>query len=275
MKRIWVLLVITCAFAGSDAWAQQGQSSNKPNAPVVNPLVLYDNFNGRWIDPAKWNGEMGTANSLELVRELWPSYQGEGNNRYLHMFERAYASEGTEEVDYDGVGIRFKNPASIHEISFDVIVSSASVSGCQDNPNTGALQAEFWGSFFSYQGMDVWATISLVRDGTDARAPLRADALFNSDDWSIADYQTLGYVRLGVPAKLRVKWDQANSQFIFQLNGGPPVIMAYGSAIPNTDPPNTQIKGLSVFQAIPRCPSTTRGSGVMDAYFDNVYVNAP
>jgi hypothetical protein len=274
MKRILITVLVASAFLVLLPKALQAQSPNKPNAPVVNPLVLYDDFNGRWIDPTKWSDSMGSVNLLEIVRELSPSYQGEGNNRRLHLFERAYGLIGTEGLDYGAEGLWFRR--SIKEVAFQVVVNKASTSGCQENPDTFAAHAEFGGSFFNYGGVDVSATLSLIREGNDAQAPLKVQALYVAEDWSIWDYQILGYVPLGQTAKLRLKWDQANHQFIFQLNRDPEVILAYGSAIPDdTTPPNFQNAGIGIWQGTPRCPSTTPGGAVMDAYFDNVYVNAP
>jgi hypothetical protein len=133
------------------------------------------------------------------------------------------------------------------------------------------------GRFFNYEGQqngdqgDVEEGLSVVRDGTDARAPLRVDAHYNSEDWSASDYQTLGFVPLGQTARLRVKWDQPNQRFIFQLNKDPEVFVGYG--IPDTSAPSIPSKALWVARGTPGCSTTPLGSAMMDAYFDNVFVN--
>jgi hypothetical protein len=104
MKRNSLFLAVLCAFSVTAAWAQ---SVSKPNAKVASPLVLYDNFNGRWIDPAKWYDLTGTANLLEIDRELSPPYQGQGNNRRLHLYARAYGVIGSQGVEYGQVGLKF------------------------------------------------------------------------------------------------------------------------------------------------------------------------
>jgi hypothetical protein len=239
--------------------------------------VLYDDFNGRWIDPTKWDDSTGSVRSREAVRELSPPYQGEGNNRRLHIFQRAYSWTGNNDgVEWGGLGLQFTNPASINEVSFDVLVNRAAISGCPANPSTGTAYANFSGTFFNYLGADVYAGISLIRESNDAQAPLRVQAGYNSADWSISDSQTLGYVSLGQTAKLRVRWDQPNHQFIFQLNRDPEVIMGYGSGILDTIPPSVQTKGLGIARGVPHCaPPSPLGSAMINAYFDNVYVNAP
>jgi hypothetical protein len=157
-------------------------------------------------------------------------------------------------------------------VSFSVVVNSASISGCQDNTETGAAVANFSGTFFNYLGQDISASIMLLREESDPSAPLRVRALFNSDDWTIVAAHTLGFVSLGQTVKLRLKWDQANKLFAYQLNSDPEVHLAYG--VTDTNPPNGVVKVLSVYQGTPRCPSTTPGGAVIDAYFDNVYVNS-
>jgi hypothetical protein len=280
MKRIWIFLLIACAFSVSAAWAQQAQSPTKANAPVVKPLVLYDDFNGRWIDPAKWRDWSDLQGVRHAVIDLSPSYQGAGNNRRLRMFQRANSlTIGNQDVRWGWLGLQVPDPASITEISFVVLVNSAAISGCQSNPNTGGAWSGFVGRFFNYQGQeygdagDVEVGLSVVRDGTDARVPLRVDAHYGSEDGSANEYQTLGFVPLGQTAKLRVKWDQPNHQFIFQLNQDPEVFMGY--TIPEMSPPNIPIKALWVGRGTPDCTTTPLASTMMDAYFDNVYVNAP
>lgn len=72
------VLLLACFFGVAVVpWAQ---SPAKPNLATAKPLVLYDNFNGPRIDPAKWNDWMASANMREAVRELSPPYQGQGNN---------------------------------------------------------------------------------------------------------------------------------------------------------------------------------------------------
>jgi hypothetical protein len=61
MKRIIVLGLVLFTSLVSAVWAQQLQSPNKPNLQAVKPLVLYDDFNGRRIDPAKWGGGLDCA----------------------------------------------------------------------------------------------------------------------------------------------------------------------------------------------------------------------
>ena len=254
--------------------------SASPNLATVKPLVLYDDFNGPRIDPSKWGDWMASAGMLEAVRELSPPYQGEGNNGRLRLSQRAYSSTGDDNgEDVGWIGLSFaKNPASITEVSFTVVANSAVVKECQSNPSVNSnAWAGFVGRFFNYGGQqnenqDVEAWISLIRDSTDAGAPLRATAYYTSEDGTASDSRVLGFVSPGQSAKLHLKWDQPNHQFLFQLNSNPVVSMMY--AIPDTFPPTNTIKAFWQGRGIPHCTTTPAGSALMDVYVDNVYVNA-
>jgi hypothetical protein len=271
MKRIVILvsilLTVLAVAQARSAWAQSH-----------NALVLYDDFNGRQIDPAKWEDWMASGGMLEAVRELSPPYQGQGNNRRLNMYQQAYSWPWSDDgANYGWLGLTFTNPASVVEISFDIEVDSAKFSVCQSNPSiTSNAWAGFVGRFFNYGGQqnpnqDVGAEISLGLDATNPKGPVRVNADYTSDIAS--EFQTLGFVSLGKTATVHVKWDQPNNQFIFQLNSNPVVSMVYN--LPVVSPPTYPLKALWVARGTPNCTTTPRGSAMMNAYFDNVYVNAP
>ena len=111
----------------------------------------------------------------------------------------------------------------------------------------------------------------MIRDSWYATGPLRVQASYATGD-GISQYQVLGSVPAGATIKLRLKWDQPNHQFIFQMNSDPPVTLGYDS-LPDTYPASSPLKVLSVTQGIPHCTSTPTGNAMIDAYFDHVYVN--
>jgi hypothetical protein len=85
------------------------------------------------------------------------------------------------------------------------------------------------------------------------------------------DYHVLGSVQPGVTSTLRIKWDQPNHRFIFQLNHQPVVVSAYN--VPDTTPAVFPFKYIGLARVVARCTTTPRARTAMDAYFDNVYVN--
>lgn len=252
--------------------------SPRPNSTPTIPLVLYDDFNGVRIDPAKWDDSTNSVGMREVVRELSPLYQGQGNNRRLRMFQQAYSWTGNDiGSSYGGLGLRFTNPAAITEISVTLTVSKVAISNCTTNPTeSSAAWAGISGHFFNYGGVqdpsqDIEAGISLYRDSWYATGPLRVQASYASGD-GIFQYQVLGSVYPGTTVKLRLKWDQPNHQFIFQMNNDLPVPLGYGS-LPDTFAPYYLLKTLSVTQGTPHCTSSPTGSATMDTFFDNVFVN--
>jgi hypothetical protein len=248
--------------------------SPKPSSP--SSLVLYDDFNGVGINPAKWDDSSDLTGMREVVRELSPSYQGQGNNRRLRLFQKAYSwTENNAGSSYGRLGLRFTNPAAVTEMAVTVTLSSVAVSNCQSNTDSSAAWTGIGGHFFNYGGQqdprqDVEADINLIRDSWYATGPLRVQANYATGD-GIFQYQVLGSVNPGTTVKLRLKWDQPNHQFIFKLNNDPPVALGY--SLPDTFPPFYSLKGLGVTQGTPHCTSTPTGSAMIDAYFDNVYVN--
>lgn len=272
---------VACAVAIAVCFvcAMSAQSPSTPNSATVKPLVLYDDFNGKRIDPTKWDDSMQSGEMREVVRELSPPYQGQGNNRRLHMYHQTYSWRGNDNGGEAGwIGLRFMNPSSIVETSFSIASNGATVSGCTSNPSTSSsVWAGFVGRFFNYGtqqdgAQDVEADIALNRDSTNPNAPMTVDIHYTTGDGMYSNYQTAGVVSLGETVKFHIKWDQPNHQFIFQVNNNPPVSMPYN--IPDTSPPASPIKEFWVGQSTPHCTATPTGSAMMDVYFDNVYVNA-
>ena len=275
MKRINILVVLAVAVLWDvpAVWAQ----SPKPNVVLASPpLVLYDNFNGQKIDPARWSDASSTYLVREMVRELTPAYQGQGNNRRLRMFDRAY-SEDINDVGgtYGWLALQFKHPASVNEVSFTVAVNTATATACQSNLAFDASTwAGFVGRFFNYGGLadpnqDVEGRISLY-PASKASGPFYVVGSIQSYDGLVSESQVLGTVSLGKSAKLKITWDRVNSQFIFQWNDDPAVTIGYN--VP-AFPPVTPIKELWVGHGLPECASAPLASATIDAYFDDVYVN--
>lgn len=263
---IFSLLLISCG----SGW---GQGTTQRSAASTS-LVLYDNFNGPKIDPAKWDSTAEVGRMLELLRDLSPSYQGEGNNRRLHIFSRSYSWNGSDQdVTWGRLGFTFHNPAPIKEVAFNVVANSAAVTSCSSNPSVASIGAQFRGLFFNTGSADVETVITLDRYATDdPKAPLTVAAYYYSQDGAASDGQILGYVPLGQTAKLHLTWSQPTQEFIFQLNSDAAVHMRY--YIPDSLPPVTPYKGIQLTPGTANCATAPAASAVMDAYFDDVYVNA-
>jgi len=53
---------------------------------TVAQVVLYDNFNSKRIDPAKWDGSLLDSDSRDAVREI-SATPGNDDDRSLHLKE--------------------------------------------------------------------------------------------------------------------------------------------------------------------------------------------
>jgi len=251
-------------------------------------LVLYDNFNSKHIDPSKWVG-VYDPDILEAVRELAvvPETWGDRHshpNRSLHISDRAYSATSDDYGSSGGLfGLSFPDPTAITEVSFTVVVNEAEAVGCASNPSQIVTAAEFRGNFFNTeasptsQASDVVADISLTRTPTDVGSALTVvgfttlcgDQFCGSQ--KTLDARVLGYVEPGAAATLRIKWDQPNHRFIYQLDHGTPVFSTY--TVSDATPAFFPNKHIGFARVVPHCTSTPRPYTAIDAYFDSVYVN--
>jgi len=76
---------------------------------------------------------------------------------------------------------------------------------------------------------------------------------------------------IGIVSTLRIKWDQPNHNFIFQLNNQAEVVSHY--AVSDTTPAVFSYKTINAGRVVPHCRTTRRPFISMDAFVSNVYVN--
>jgi hypothetical protein len=248
----------------------------------VTQLVLYDNFRSAKIDPSKWIGWQWFDPD---IRDAMRQPVGEEENRRLHLSLTAYSATTDDSGGSGNVfGLAFPNPAAVTEVSFDVTVNQAVAVGCNSNPNgpigTGPeLRGNFFNTESSPTGQlgDVTAVISITRTPTDVGGALTAAGFYtrcanqSCNSFTSLDYRVLGSVQPGAVSTLRIKWDQPNHRFIFQLNGNAEVVSPY--TVSDTTPPVNAFKIIDIARVVPHCTTTPRPFISMDAFFSNVYVN--
>lgn len=248
---------------------------------AVTQLVLYDNFASRNIDHSKWNGwQFFDLDVLDATRQL----VGEEENRRLHLALTAYSSTADDFGGSGGpFGLAFPVPTAIKEASFTAVVNRAEAVGCASNPSLIVTDVEFRGNFFNTESSptsqigDVVGVIGISRTPADVGGALtvagfytRCNDQFCGSQTSL-DYRVLGSVQPGAVSTLRIKWDQPNHQFIFQLNGEAEVASHY--TVSDTTPAVFPNKIMDVGRVVPHCTTAPRPYTSIDASVSNVYVN--
>jgi hypothetical protein len=244
-------------------------------------LVLYDNFKSKQIDPAKWIGwQFFDPDVREATRQL----AGEEENRRLRIAQTAYSATTDDSGGSGGgLGLAFPVPSAISEASFRVVVNRAQAVGCTSNPSLIVTDVEFRGNFFNLESSptsqigDVVAVIGISRNPQDVGGALTVAGFYSRCDDEFCgsqtplDYRVLGSVMPGAVSTLRIKWDQPNHRFVFQLNHEPEVSSPY--TVSDTTPAVFSYKAIESARVVPHCTTMPRPFTSIDAFFDDVRVN--
>jgi len=250
---------------------------------AMEPFVLYDDFQSKFIDPNKWFGAEirgGAVVLLEFVREI----QG----KRLHMTNLTYGDTTSSKGSSRGYNtLRFTHESRITAMKATVQVNDVEAKGCQANPTPSTASLRLVGSFFnttatptpSSQKNDVIAWIGIQRrsDSTDKPDVLEVNywvaECTNSAciTTTLLDKGFLGVVTIGSAADLSIRWDQAHHQFIFQLDLQSAVFSGY--KVPDLSRAGVGFKQLDLGHHVANCKEEPRSKAFMDAYFHKVYVN--
>jgi hypothetical protein len=266
-RTFWVWIFLLLAFGLTKASVAQ--------------LVLYDNFRSNRIDPAKWSGWQFFDPD---IREAGRQIAGEEENRRLRLSYTTYsATTDNSGGSGGGFGLAFPDPSAITEASFTAVVNRAAAVGCISNPSLIVTDVEFRGNFFNMQSSptsqigDVVAVIGISRTPTDVGGALTVAGFYSRCDDQFCgsqtplDYRVLGSVQPGAVSTLRIKWDQPNHSFVFQLNGQPEVVSHY--TVSDTTPAVFSYKAIELARVVPHCTTTPRPFISIDASVGNVHVN--
>lgn len=250
---------------------------------ALEPFVLYDDFNSKLIDVNKWFGEQersGAVVILEFVR-------GIQENR-LHMANRTYGDTNSNKGTSRGYNnLRFIDGGRITGIKATVQVNDVEAKGCRENPVPSTASLHLMGSFFNTTATptpnsvknDVIAWIGIQRNSNSTDKPnvlevnymvieCRDNNCFSS---TLLDKGFLGIVMTGSIVDLSLRWDQANHQFIFQLDNQSAVFSPY--KVSNISRPGLGFKRVDLAHHVANCGGEPRSAAFMDAYFHKVFVN--
>jgi len=264
------------------------------SARAQGSLVLYDNFESKYLNPDKWLGSVTVSTGslvLESARQIkTDATYGKG----LDLLHRGYGS-----IDSDNLRavtrnrLYFSDGTDITTIQAKVQVKKVQAIGCLPaNPNPTDIQARMGGFFFNTgpapgnSTNDVGSFVALRRlsDSTAASNVLEIVGYAiqcTNNDCSTSDpvgtEQSLGTVLVGQRIKLRITWDQAGNRFVFQKGKSPEVFLAYNpSTYPVTSPPGSSFGGakrLDIQENVANCTTEPRPVGYIEVYFDDVFTN--
>ena len=242
-----------------------------PAIHAAEPLKAYDKFSDKPLDPARWQ-------ESERVRVI--------KGGAMHLMQRTWGSDASDvNLTAFNWSTPLANPASITAMRARVSISAIETSACQANAVVADSRARLIGGFFNVGTAspgsmvgDVIAQLRLVRfsNSTDAAGVLRVQgvaSLCTSSDCGLAttigNVVDLGTVAVGTATTLQLEWDQGGHAFRFTRDG---VTGTVGYADSGLNPPGVLFRQLATRVNVPNC-TAGRMSGLVDAKFDNVFVN--
>jgi hypothetical protein len=247
----------------------------QPFPSAISPF--YDDFNHRWLDPAKWQvGPNCWTSGLECVREI--------EDGKLRLALRSFgARDSSSGVQMSDSSLPFPQglATSITSIRTDVSVRAHGGTSCPANPDLGNAQAQIGGNFFnkgSGSGQDVYAYLKVLSlpNSQTMNIILSWGAI---DGQGPGDWAPVATYPVGTPLVMTLRWDQANHQFLAAVRAkgeagqGSQVISPYNPLdVPDGLPPALPWKTISVSAWPANCESALTTSYI-EATFDNVIVN--
>jgi hypothetical protein len=242
-------------------------------AHALEPFRVYDRFSEKTIEPARWLDN-------EKIRVI------KGGS--MQLMQRTYGLGGSDfSVTPTNWHSNLSSPHAITALKARITVSALETNACPSNPSIGDARARILGSFFNAstpiagsQLNDVLGQVRLYRasNSTDPAGLLRVQGFLyvcaTSDCNSsspIGNIVDLGTVTIGTPTTVEMRWDKPGKTVYFSRDGGSGGTVAYAES--DASPPSLPLKQLSTRVVVPSCLSAPRVSGLVDALFDNVFVN--
>lgn len=275
-RKVAVTAAILVAFPGVWGWSIGAQQA----------LVLYDDFNNPNIDPERWIGQDvgpgAQTDRLEQVREI--------RANKLRLASRIYGESLFAGGNKNGGSrIRFPNPsAAIRVMEAEYRVTQVEATACAPLGVGATTRGVLQGLFFNVGDValpsndrtgEVSAGIQITRTSNSLDPPnvLRVNAFVSQcTNTACTTSTTLGNIALGTVAvnekvRLRLEWDEANSQFVFQFGENDPAFLNY--ALP-VHPSVIDSRFIEVSNFALNCGGGVRSLASMELYVDDVYVNA-
>jgi len=242
-------------------------------AQTLEPFKIYDRFGDKAIDPARWQDN-------EKIRVI--------RGGSMQLMQRTYGLGSSDTgVTPTNWHSNLSNPFATTALKARITVTALETQACPSNPAAGDARARILGSFFNRsiptpgsQMNDVLGQVRLYRasSSTDPAGMLRVQGILYyctsadcNNSSTIGNIVDLGTVMIGTPTTVEMRWDRAGKTFYFSREGGLTGTVAYAEN--DASLPSFLFKQLSTRVVVPSCLSAPRVSGLVDALFDNVFVN--
>ena len=245
-------------------------------AQALEPFNIYDRFTDRTIDAARWS-------DTEKVREI--------KGGAMRLMQRTYglssSNTGATPTNWQS-NIAPVSPL-ITALKATITVTALETTDCLGvNPAAGDARARIIGSFFNTTGTssfpsqvnDAIAQVRLYRasTSTDPQGQLRVQGILSICSTSdcnsaatVGDIVDLGTVMVGTPTTVAIQWDKPGKTFHFSREGVTGGTVAY--SVSDDFFPSVIFRQVSTRVLVPSCQSAPRAGAVVDALFDNVFVN--
>jgi hypothetical protein len=245
-----------------------------PIAGAQSGLVMYDNFNQRFLNPSKWliSSPCFTWTVLECAREI--------QDGHLRLEVRGYgATNSNTGNQYGESELHFLNPNRVKGIATQLVVRRTSAANCAASTdfNSGTqaiLQGNFFNSGSGVPSDDVQALLFFNHLPTDPAGVLSVIAVLNWQGQFFGGVG-LGTINVGQRINAQLIWDKKNHQFMASWTDLASGIVSQSSlpyTIPDTTPAAFADKLLGVRVFTPNCIGTQLMVDDVEATFDNVMV---
>jgi len=246
-----------------------------PMAIAQSGLVMYDNFNERFLDPNKWltSSPCFTWTVLECAREI--------QNGQLRLEVRGYgATNANTGTQYGESELHFLNPNRVRSIASQLVVRRTRAASCaastdQNSGTQAILQGNFFNSGSGVASDDVQALLFFNHLPTDPAGILTAVAVLNWQGQFFGGTE-LGTINVGQRISAQLTWDKRNHQFIARwtdLASGVVTKASLPYTIMDTAPAAFADKLLGVRVFTPNCIGTQMLVDDVETTFDNVMVS--
>jgi hypothetical protein len=251
-------------------------------AQALEPLVLYDDFNAKRIDPERWSGMEGFAAPRNPNAEALRVLQG----GVLWVKLTTYGNMSTNsDAQHGRFGLLLANPVQVTAMAAKVTVLSAEAEDCIANPAMSRARAQLLGVFFNdgsstgpndrtgdilagmnkdldRGGRSIVAFISRCLDASCTSSPTLVSHAFETT-WSPLQTDTL-----------QLQWDREGHQFLFVVNPGTTEEETAALSYPASDalPAVQTFKAIRASHSADNCMDARKQVSIT-AMFDDVLVN--